>query len=112
MPGDYTWVIRQSMSLDAFLAWLSHEQEQWEAQGLKVDIGPVSQGRSKNSMGVSLETDRLWGMIRVWDSGEWEVAKFDRVTQDDEWSEYQPASSVEELIAKVGAQLQRMGFVQ
>lgn len=99
------------VDLSAVETWAQRQKSTWEAHGYIVEVFPITQGLSKNSLRFNIDDGKtVVSTTIVWDSGEWEVSVGRVTAEQPETSAYQPAQSTEDAIFKVEAELQRMGI--
>lgn len=89
------------IDLAAVAAWVNQQMSLWETRGHAVELFPITHGLPKNSLRFNIDTDTTVSTTVIWDSGEWEVTVGHISAEQTETSEYQPAVSTEEVIAKV-----------
>lgn len=92
-------------------AWLHKQKDIWEDQGLTVVVHPATQALPKNSVRADIDGSSFVSTLIIWDSGEWDVTVGLVEGEGTETSDYQPATSTEEVISKVRVELQRKGII-
>jgi hypothetical protein len=100
------------IDLGAFHKWVEQQKPTWEQQGLHPEIRPPSREPHKNAMYIDFESATVIARLTVWDSGEWELGVAYVASDGAYNSHYWPAHSLEVLIDRVSADLQRTGVTR
>lgn len=88
--------------------WLNSERTFWERQNLSVEVKTSELNREKPSLICHLESDQFYADLIVWASGEWELTKTDKLTDETQVSAYAPVRSESELFSRVKDEMIRM----
>src|SRR5579871_4795147 len=89
------------VNLNAVAAWMQHLTPTWEAQGYTVRCFPVTHDSPKNSVHMDIDGPTFVSTPIDWDSGEWEVSIGRIEEKHTHTTDYAPASTTEEVLAKV-----------
>lgn len=99
------------VDLDAVAVWMQQQTPLWKACGLTVEHFPVTRDAPKNSVRMNIDGPDFVSTTIVWDSGEWEVG-IGRVTDEHtQTSDYDPASSTDEVLARIEQALTAVGLM-
>lgn len=99
------------VDLDAVAAWMQRLTTAWQAHGLTVEHFSVTRDAPKNSVRMNIDGPTVVSTTIVWDSGEWGVSVGHVTDKRAHTSAYAPASSTDEVLAKVAHALATMGVI-
>ena len=98
------------IDLDAVAAWMQRLTPIWQACGYTVECFPVTRDTPKNAVRMNIDGPTFVSTTIVWDSGEWDVSVGHVTDEHTRTNAYDPASSTDEVIAKVASALATEAF--
>lgn len=99
------------IDLNTVAAWMQRLTPTWRACGYTVECFPVTRDTPKNAVRMNIDGLTFVSTTIVWDSGEWDVSVGHVTDEHTRTSDYAPASSTDEVLAKVEHALAAMGIM-